>query len=596
MDRGTGEGGIEERPTAPGPGRASRRRQRQIQIRRRRITVAVIGSLVVVVAVLLVALPSSGSPHGSSPTTTAAVTATSRPGRSAAAPATAGTHATTGATFLGAQGVESRAVIAENKKRGTAAWRIASEPPTGTIQGFATQTYVARGGDVDLYVSTDAPTFRVQAYRMGWYGGDGGRLVWTSSPVKGMVQPPCPLDASTNTVRCTTWARSLVVPVTAAFVPGDYLLKLVGSTGVASYVLMTVWDPTSTATYLVMARSFVEALWNTYGGYSMYQGQGPCIIDHDSYPVCNRARVASFDRPYDTGDGAADFLGNEFPLVEYLERQGLDATYVTDVTVDEHPGIVTAHKALLSLGHDEAWSYNEREAVQQAEGKGVNVAFISAASIVRHVRLQADAMGPDQDVVDYRNPDEDPVNGHGDPMQVTGNTWGQPPTSWSQVPFVGEEYSGYINLTEPNVPFVVADASAWIFKGTGLQNGAALPGVVGSDIDHLALGGGSPSGIQVLGHSPIPVSEGYTNEGEWNGMTYSDMTYYADPTSKAGVFDAGDNDWIASMAPCPTGTRTCTADSVQKITGNLLWLFGQGPAGSIVPPTPNAASIQPAGS
>jgi hypothetical protein len=303
----------------------------------------------------------------------------------------------------------------------------------------------------------------------------------------------------------------------------------------------------------------------------MYQGTGPCIIDTSSYPQCNRARVASFDRPYDAGYGSSDFFGNEFPLVQYAERQGLDVTYVTDVTVDEHPSIVAAHKAVVSLGHDEAWSYNEREAVQQAETRGVNVAFISAAAIVRHVRLQGDAMGPDQDVVDYRNPAEDPLNGHGDPMQVTGNTWGQPPTNWSQVPFVGEEYSGYINLNEPNVPFVVYDASAWIFKGTGLQNGASLPGVVGSDIDHLALGGGSPSNIQVLGHSP-------------------------DPTSRAGVFDAGDNDWIASMAPCPAGTATCTATSLQRITGNLLWLFGQGPAGAVQPSTPNATAVQPAGS
>ena len=163
------------------------------------------------------------------------------------------------------------------------------------------------------------------------------------------------------------------------------------------------------------------------------------------------------------------------------------------MTVDEHPSIVANHKALISLAHDEAWSYNEREAVQQAEAKGVNVAFIGAAAIVRHVRLQADAMGPDRDVVDYRDPDEDPLNGHGDPHAGHRQHLGPPPTNWSQVPFVGEEYSGYINLNEPNVPFVVYDASAWIFKGTGLQNGSSLPGVIGSDIDHLAVGSGSPS-------------------------------------------------------------------------------------------------------
>ena len=59
-----------------------------------------------------------------------------------------------------------------------------------------------------------------------------------------------------------------------------------------------------------------------------------------------------------------------------------------------------------------------------------------------------------------------------------------------------------------------------------------------------------PSDLEVLGHSPVPLAEAYTNEGKWGPYTYSDMTYYTDPTSKGGVFDTGDNNWINSLTPC----------------------------------------------
>jgi hypothetical protein len=497
------------------------------------------------------------------------------------------------ATFLGSDGVEARWVIAENNRPGTTGWKIPPGTPANQIQGFANLNYAAAGQTVQLYVSTPSPTLRVVAYRMGWYGGTGAREVWSSSVVAGHQQPACPLTTGVNMVSCDNWTPSLSMPVTGAFVQGDYLLKLTGSGGQEGYIPLVIWDPTSQATYLLVARTFTEQAWNTYGGYSFYQGEGPCPPGSGSYPVCNRARVVSLDRPYGSGYGASDFFGNEFPLVEFCEEHGLDVTYVTDVTLDAYPQIALHHKVLLSLGHDEAWSYNEREAAQTAEAHGVNVVFFGAAAVLRHVRLQSSLLGPDREEVDYRDSSEDPLNGQGNPNQVTGNTWSSPPTSWSEIPFVGENYSGYLTGTN-TVPFVVYDSSAWIFKGTGLTDGSQIPGVIASDIDHQSPG--EPANLQVLGHSPIPLPLIYTNQGTWGNQTYSDMTYYTDPQSHAGVLDTGTVNWIYSMRPCPTPVASCPALTVQKITGNLLWLFGQGPAGVSTPSVGNGAAVQPAGS
>lgn len=567
------------------------------RVRRRRLTV-VVGLAVVVTLVVVFAVTGAGSPGGTGPATTRAGTGGARDGSSTTTASRrhrkGGKGVVEARTFLDSHGVRSTAIIAENREPGTAAWQITSEPPTGMIEGFADLNYAQVGQKVTLYVSTDAPRFKVVAYRMGYYQGLGGHQVWSSSETAGKVQPACPVTALVNMVSCDNWTPSLTFPVTAAFTSGDYLLKLVASTGPQAYVLLTVWDPTSTAAYLIMNRSLVEQGWNAYGGYSYYQGQGPCLLDPTPYPVCNRARIVSFDRPYDTGDGASDFLSNEYPLIRYAEQNGLDVTYATDITVDEHPTMLLAHRALISLGHDETWTYPEREAAQTALAHGVNIAFMGAASLVRHARLQPSPLGPDREEVDYRNELEDPLNGKGDPMDVTGNTWSSPPTSWPAEPFVGQEYSGYLEPNTPAAPFVVFDASAWIFKGTGLHDGSAIPGAIDSDIDHVDPAA-EPADEQVLGHSPIPLSEAYTNQGTWGGYTYSDMTYYTDPTSQGGVFDSGDNNWINAMAPCAPST-TCTAPLIQQITGNLLWLFGQGPAGRIVPAVSNTASVTPTGS
>lgn len=508
-------------------------------------------------------------------------------------PAKSGRHAAT--TRLGPDGVEAPWVAAENKRPGTTAWQIPPTVDPSGIQGFANLSYGSVGDNVSLYVSTASPTFRVVAYRMGWYQGKGGRQIWASKLVTGQVQPTCPLTPGVNMVSCDNWTASLSMPITRAFVQGDYLLKLVGTGGQESYVPLTVWDPTSTATYLMINRTFTEEGWNAYGGYSYYQGEGACAPGTNSYPVCNRARVVSFDRPYASGNGASDFLSNEYPLLQYSEERGLDTTYVSDVTLDANPQIALRHKAILSLGHDETWSLNERMAVQSAQAQGVNIVFFGAAAVLRHVRLQSSPLGPDREEVNYRDSSEDPLNTPGNQLNVTGNTWASPPTSWSEVPLVGEVYSGY--LTGGNVAaFVVSDASAWIYKGTNLANGAPLPGVVQSDIDHVGPGQTGSQQIQVLGHSPVPLASVYTNQGTWGGVTYSDMTYYTDPTSQAGVVDTGTVNWINALAPCAASSPACPATLVQRITGNLLWLFGQGPSGRTTPSVANTQSIQPPGS
>jgi len=493
------------------------------------------------------------------------------------------------ATSPGPDGMRAAWVQRENARPGTADWRITARA-SGAISGFADKVYAAVGQWVSLYVSTPARSFHVEAYRMGYYGGTDARLVWRSPEHGGRVQRLCPRTPTTNMVSCGRWRPSLSLSLSEDFVPGDYLFKLVGSGGQQSYIPLTVWDPASHATYVVKNDVFTWQAWNSYGGYDFYAGGGTC--PPGVYPPCSRARVVSFDRPYAAARGASDFLGLELPLVAFVEEHGLDVSYATDLTLVQHPSFLLRHKTLLSLGHDECWDLRERRAALAAERHGLNIAFFGASAILRHVRLQSSRLGPEREVVDYRDSGEDPLNGHGNPLDVTGNTWASPPANWPEDNFVGESYVGYREPNTRPVAFVVATAAAWIFAGTHAHNGTVVRNVIAADVDGFNPNA-HPANLQILGHSPMPLTGSQVNGMRWGTVYYSDMTFYTDPASNAGLFDSGTNNWIPALGPCPSGTTACPAAFVRRVTANLLRRLGHGPAGATGPSRANWPHVHP---
>ena len=78
---------------------------------------------------------------------------------------------------------------AENALPGDPRWRITHPGHLYQLEGFADRTDVLPGTSFRLFVSTTAGSFRVCAFRMGWYGGDLAALVWTSPATPGRYQP-----------------------------------------------------------------------------------------------------------------------------------------------------------------------------------------------------------------------------------------------------------------------------------------------------------------------------------------------------------------------------------------------------------------------
>ena len=471
------------------------------------------------------------------------------------------------ATGTPASATSTRAswVVAENRKPGTSKWRIPDSAPT-SIEGYADAVSAQVGDEVTVFVSTSAASFHVEAYRIGYYQGLGGRFVWRSRQQRGHDQPPPTRTSGTNMIE-THWSPSLRIHIADDWPQGVYMLKLVASNGAQSYVPLTLRDDSSHAALVIQNSVTTWQAYNDWGGYSLYHGSGGSFS--------SRSRVVSFDRPYLGRRGSADFFWIESPLVFLAERLGLDVTYWTDIDLHERPGLLMNHRALVSLGHDEYWSSDMRRGALAARVHGVNLAFLGANDVYRHIRLVPSPLGKDRREVNYKVASEDPLFGV-DNEEVTSQ-WREAPVPRPESVLLG----GLYQCNPVHADMVVAAASSWVFAGTGMTNGDRLPGAIDLEYDRVDGSLPTPASVQILAHSPL------TCQGRGD---HADVTYYT-TRSGGGVIDMASQGWIPLLT-CrpPQETTRCNARAV-RITTNILRMFARGPAGIDHPSRPNVAQF-----
>src|SRR5262245_2848323 len=88
-----------------------------------------------------------------------------------------------------------------------------------SIQGFTTDISAARVGTVQFKIATPSNNYRIDIYRLGWYGGLGARKVATiaAAQITPLSQPACMNDSATGRIDCGNWgvSASWVVPAGA---------------------------------------------------------------------------------------------------------------------------------------------------------------------------------------------------------------------------------------------------------------------------------------------------------------------------------------------------------------------------------------------
>lgn len=475
----------------------------------------------------------------------------------------------------------SEIIWAENQHPGSVGWRLTKpgDDLRGQVKAYSSATSVNLGDELDFHVSVrPAQEFTASIYRIGYYGGRGGRLVHRSPRIRGGSQPAATLHPGTKMVSCA-WERSWTLRVPRTWVSGMYLAVFTNERGYQNVVPFVVReDEHPGAACVVLPFSTYQAYnqfpLNMQDGRSLYLGYTAGGRGLDSL----RSRAVSFDRPYH-GDGMPSHVDKDIAFVQWAERMGYDVTYVT--SVDLHAGRVrpNRHRAYLFPGHDEYWSSRMRQTAEQAVAGGAHLAMLTANNLYWYVRFEPNEAGhPDRVMVCHKDR-EDPTRSR-DPLGAT--------VQWRQLghpeqAFLGSMYTGIIAGT---APLVVRNAEHWLWRGTRVRNGTRLPRLVGGEADCIHDGVELPRAVEYVQLSASP----FRNQVGWK-LEQNTTVYQAE--SGGWVFQAGTFNWPLALS----SDRRYATPAIQRATVNVLTrMLGPLPArASMSSPRPRRTREYPPG-
>jgi N,N-dimethylformamidase beta subunit-like protein len=472
------------------------------------------------------------------------------------------------------RGITNDLIRAENARPGTTDWLLTKtfvDPATQyrcpVIEGYCSRTSVRAGDRLAFLVSTNPPSpFTLDLYRMGWYGGKGGRLVERLGPFAGRVQSDPPIGP--ERLRDCRWEKATEIAIPKDWPSGVYLGKLTAERGgVQSYVVFIVRDDRP-------CDLLFQSSDTTWAAYNRWPSQFSLYDDGKKIWYWGPGVRVSWNRPYGKycqmvdqplSQGSGEFLLWEFPLAFWLEQQGYDVSYIGNLDTHSDPQGLLRAETWLSVGHDEYWTLEMHKNVTAARDAGVNLAFLSANACYGVIELgpaPADPAGaPDRtltrvgqygpiealNVADFPEVGGLRKNGPDESLLVGART---------NYPLTG------------GADWICTQEKHWLFQGTGMKDGDAIPGLVGWEWH------GHPAAIPGL----EVVAEGNVRpRGRNNARGHYTATIYPGP--KGNFVFNGATIWWSTGLSSPPGyllprfgrTRPRGPDPrVQRITANLL--------------------------
>jgi hypothetical protein len=426
----------------------------------------------------------------------------------------------------------------------------------------------------------------------------GARHVGTGTITAALPQTqPSPItDPLTGLVDCGNWDESASWDVPSTAVSGIYIarLKRTDNDG-ASHIVFIVRNDASNSDLFFQASDATWQAYNIYGGNSLYLGT-------TSLPSGHASKV-SYNRPFLTRNGgggggvAQDWLFNaEYPMIRFLERNGYDVTYTTNVDAARFGNLILNHKIYLSVGHDEYWSAEQRTNVETARNAGVNLAFFSGNEIYWKTRWENSSDGSNtsyRTLVCYKE---------GTLGESVCGTKCDPTPEWTGLWRDGCAYpsaggcrpenalSGQISWQNSSasieVPAAYKNLRFWrntTIADLGAQEIAELPdGTLGNEWAFEQYPDNYPSGRITLSSTTI---DGYTHK----------LSLYRHP-SGALVFGAGTIQWTWGLDDTHDNGNSPASQDMQQATVNLFADMGVQPGkiqDGLVPVTQSTDHIAP---
>ncbi|HWW01977.1 MAG TPA: N,N-dimethylformamidase beta subunit family domain-containing protein [Candidatus Acidoferrum sp.] len=476
---------------------------------------------------------------------------------------------------------------AENALPGTTDWKLTNPVTVGygtnygdrewptlrtrAIEGYASATSVNKGDWLTFYVSTTSPSFSLEIFRMGYYGGLGGRRMpggsWYNLP--GVDQPTPPVRNS-GLIECNWQPTYLTGATNGSFrvppdwVSGVYVAKLTASSGKQGYIIFVVRDDARNSPYLVQSSVTTYQAYNEWGGKSFYFGVGSNSITVGAL----RALQISFNRPYMTsshpgaayGNGAGHFFTWEklpgavpqepatweYNMVRWLEAEGYDVTYCTDIDVERDSNLLRSHQGFLSVGHDEYWGGLARTNVERARDLGVNLGFFAGNTVWNRVRFDFDSQSNA-----FRT------------MAITGNFV---VLRWYPESLVGGTWTG---VSDSDLQ-VTPQCPPWLADGTGLFSGSDLGRLAGYEVNGFVSTTNENSAALVPPDTQVVFTSGAAKSIVYTAQASGATVFSAATVQWSWGLDAFTVDGVPPIIP-PRSNRVRTA--TQQVTRNILRRF-----------------------
>ena len=456
----------------------------------------------------------------------------------------------------------------ENLNAGSSDWEIRSGQALSKTVGYASTSTATCGDSVTIYASSRFP-FHIETWRMGYYGGAGGRLM----SVTELFPPQVQYSDQSGLGNAANWAPTTTITIPAAWIPGVYLLKLVPTRGSSSYIPLVVRG--GSGQILMPLATHTWQAYNFWGGASAYVGGASRSPDL-------RLRQLSANRPY-RGDhlamfGDGQFLLRDYPAVWALEKWGFPVTYTTDDYLDVNHDELAGKSLIVFGGHSEYMTPATFHAIQQSVDAGTNVLNLGANAAYWRIRNE-----PDRIMTIYKSAVEDVT---APSEEETTVQFREQPAAMPEATLWGAMYDC------PRVAHaaaVVTNASLFPWAGlAGITDGTELTGVVDGEADHV-FPGVSPASTDVLAHADFACPGRSYVPKTW------DLVYHADP-GKGGVFSAGTFGWVCALSySCDPFTEPLTTQRILGVvTQHFIAAALRGPLGDSHPSTGTISQSSPA--
>ncbi|TAX64877.1 DUF4082 domain-containing protein [Rhizobium ruizarguesonis] len=486
----------------------------------------------------------------------------------------------------------SNAIVLENQKQGNpeSEWGIDGAGSTN-IEGFATDISVDNGKTVSFKINTNSTNYRIDIYRLGYYGGMGARKVATMQHTGLQTQPNPLRNATTGTVDAGNWAVSASWTVPDDAVSGVYIAKLVRQDGTSgeNQIPFIVRDDASQSDIVFQTADETWQAYNGWGGANLYGGNGPATGQG-----AGRAYAVSYNRPIATRGGVGtyagpqDYLfGAEYAGIYWLEQNGYDVSYMSGVDADRYGSLLLNHKTYIDAGHDEYWSGQQRTNVEAARDAGVNLMFWSGNEVYWRTRwgnaYSADGT-PYRTLITYKetwgppgtslDPSNEWTGTFRDPrLSPPAIGGGNPENSLTGQLFKVDDVGN--NLAAITVGYDDANLRFW--RNTSVANlqpgqtATLTKNYLGYEWDEASDNGFDPAGLVKLSSTTLPVSTYLLDYGNTTGDATAthNLTLYRAP-SGALVFGAGTVYWTWGLSNNHDNEATATDPRVQQAMVNLL--------------------------